>query len=201
MISKALSDIDLLQQLKGGDDKALGEIINRYGAKMLTIAKHRLESMEDAEECVQDVMVKLWNVREKLELQYTLNTYLSAAVKNKVYDILDKRHRERNKIQMYAVPFCEADSFSSEAEMIYKEMLHTVEKTVCELPEACKIIYRKRNSEGKTTEEIANELELSPKTVNRQLSIAKKKILDSLSVASYPVAFIYFFINELNNGA
>ena len=61
---KSHNDQELIQLMWNGDERILVEIYNRYWDKMLAVAFNRIGNQEEAEECVQDVLYKLWNLRE-----------------------------------------------------------------------------------------------------------------------------------------
>jgi RNA polymerase sigma factor (sigma-70 family) len=93
-VYSAHSDQELLLLIGENSERAMTEIFDRYWDKLLAVALNRLDNLEEAEECVQDVFLKLWKLRETLELKYTLYTYLSAAVRYRVLDLLDKQYRK-----------------------------------------------------------------------------------------------------------
>lgn len=187
----SLSERELLILFKDDDPVAFKEIVLRFRLRLLSVANNRLSDMDEAEECVQDVFVNLWRIRQKLNLKHSLNTYLSAAVKNRVFDMLADRYR-REKNLMQAV---DAAHFVPPADndMLYNEILSAIDNTLKLLPEKCQIIFKLSNLEGKSNVEIAEQMNLSTKSVESYLTKAKKQILAKLKIY-YPIALLSFFI-------
>ena len=99
---KRYGDQELVQLMQHGDERVLIEIYDRYWEKMLAVAFNRLGNLEEAEECVQDVLYKLWKLRHYFSLsKANLSNYLARAIRNQSFNILEQRHRERIKSESY----------------------------------------------------------------------------------------------------
>ena len=87
----------------------------------------------------------------------------------------------------------ESSQSSSETEegIDYKSVLNRVQQIVDKLPERQKEIFRKSRQEGKTTKEIAEELRLSPGTIDNYISEALKFIRSRLR--NEDLALLLFF--------
>lgn len=185
-----LSDYELLSLLKKDDQQALAEIFGRYWAKLLAIALNRLSNLEEAEECVQDVLLKLWKLRKNLELRYTLYTYLAAATRYRVLDLLDSQYRKT----MQTEPLEDHAGYimgtvTADAELLEKELIARIEEAVGQLPEKCQVVYRLSREDGLSNKHIAAELNISEKTVEAHLTKAIKNLRDGLST-SMPAIFL-----------
>lgn len=173
----------LLQRLRDGDERAMGEIFDRYWERLLAMAYHRLGNLEEAEECVQDVFVKLWNLRHKLELRYRLYTYLAAGIRYRVYDILDKQYRRQLPVGQLE-PDMDAEGeedYRADWGVLEQELLAQVEAAVYRLPAKCRLVYRLSHQEGLNNAAIASHLGIAEKTVEAHLTKANKAIKDSLN--------------------
>lgn len=89
-----LDDLNLLELLRQDDQKAFTCLYDRYWDSLLLVAFNRLELLHEAEECVQDVFVKLWKYRHGLQLTYSLNTYLHAAIRYRVLDLMASKYKK-----------------------------------------------------------------------------------------------------------
>ncbi|UKT65000.1 RNA polymerase sigma-70 factor [Pedobacter mucosus] len=176
----------LIALLRSGDELAFNQIYQRYWEKMFMLAANALESIEEAEECVQDIFCGIWLRRESLVLKYSLYTYLAVAVKYRVINILDKRYRKRKKMNDMSPHYLNIYSPSAEAPLLEKELMARLERSICELPEKCRIVYRMSREEGKTHRQIAQDLDISEKTVNNHLTKALKDISGDLNCA-FPI--------------
>ncbi|MBB5438499.1 RNA polymerase sigma-70 factor (ECF subfamily) [Pedobacter sp. AK017] len=183
------TDQELTALLRGGEPKAMTEIYNRYWDKLLAVALNRLEHLEEAEECVQDVFLKLWKLREKLELKYTLGTYLAAAVRYRVYDMFAGQHRKlkTGKETLADLEEIVPDVIGADAELLEKELIEQIEQSVRQLPEKCRIIYKLSRDENFNNKEIAAALNISEKAVEAHLTRAFKGIRKNIAVTA-PIA-------------
>lgn len=163
----------LLEKLSQGDEAAFTEIYTRFWKKLFAIAYNRLKDAEAAEDVVHDVFVSLWTNRENSEIQL-LENYLGTAVKYMVFARIRKMERER----IYAISSNAAVVMESSIEnsLHCKRILELIKTEVEQLPEKCQLVFKYSRYEGLTTRQIAETLNISPKTVENQLSKALKQL-------------------------
>jgi len=185
------TDQELVALMKQDSVQAMTELYNRYWHKLLAVAINRLSNLEEAEECVQDVFLKLWKIREQLELRYTLGTYLAAAVRYRVLDLLAQEHR---KLQLSSQSLSDLEEvlpsdLAPDAHLLEQELLDSIERSVRQLPEKCRIVYRMSREAGLSNKQIAEELQVSEKAVEAHLTRAIKSIRGNLAIAM-PIALL-----------
>ncbi|WP_165501245.1 RNA polymerase sigma factor [Pedobacter psychrodurus] len=181
---------NLLALLRSGDELAFNEIYRRNWQYVFTFAASALNNAEDTEECVQDIFCSIWLRKESLFLRYSLQTYLSAAVKYRVINILDRRYRKRQKMVQADPYYFHGFSPSPEVALLEKELVHKLELSIARLPEKCRLVYKMSRYEGKTHRQIAEELNISRKTVNNHLTKALKDLSGNL-LTTFPLFIIY----------
>ncbi|CAN5864345.1 RNA polymerase sigma-70 factor [soil metagenome] len=164
-----------LKDLREGGEKGFVCIYNAYFAKMLSIAYNYTRSEETAQELVQDVFTNLWLQREKLQIHTNLKAYLFTAMRNKVYDYLEKQ-TVRKKYEMHVVYNHAAGADTTNHEIAYKELYAQVEKELTVLPETTQKVFRLSREEGLPVPQIAQELQLSGKAVEYHLTKALKHL-------------------------
>ena len=146
-----------------------------YYSRMLRFAKEYVVFEEDAENVVQDVFLLLWEKREVLDIRISLVSYLFSLVKNRSLDYLRHKVVAEEYKQELSFKLMSLEqlnyTFSSE-EDIEKVIANAIDK----LPERCREIFLKSRIEGMKYREIAEELNISLKTVENQMNIAYKKI-------------------------
>jgi RNA polymerase sigma-70 factor (family 1) len=187
------TDTQLVLLIKEGNERAMSEIFDRYWHKLLAVALNRLDNLEDAEECVQDVFINLWKLRATLQLKYSLYTYLSAAVRYRVLDLMDKQYRKPKYAREELNDLLEisSDGAAPDSNILLNELLERIEASVKQLPEKCQIVYRMSREDGHSNKKIAEELNISEKTVEAHLTKAIKDIRDNLTVTLLVVMILF----------
>jgi len=177
------SDEVLLQTIcLNGDEKAYRLLINRYFERLLEQAQNILHCLHAAEEVVCDVFIKIWENRQRLQIRTKVRYYLHAAVRNQSIDRLRKRMRERS-FQSELVLDKEPVSLSGEDYLIERELAERIEYAVASLPPQGRHIFRLSREEGKKYREIADELNISIKTVETHMRRSLMQLRDMLNDA------------------
>lgn len=181
-VFKSLSDSELLIQLRNGREAALAEIYKRYWDKLYIVAYNRLKDAYEAEEVVQDVFFSLWKRRTDLQIQYTLNTYLSVAVKYQVINRQSRLYQRNNNIEFLNGVHEDAIE-TTQLWFDEKELKEQLDLAINQLPEKCRIVFLKSRAEGQTNASIAHELQISEKTVEAHITRALKTLKSSLQLS------------------
>lgn len=175
----AFTDQELTALLKEGNHAAFTEIYRRYWKKLFYIAGKKLNSLDEAEEVVQNIFLSLWNRRETIVITTTLAAYLTVSVKYWIIKILDKQHHQERYVQSIAKNLLD-DSTQQWLEFLdLKEML---EKYINELPEKCQLVFKMSRNQNMSQKQIAEELDISEKTVEAHLGKAIKTLRARLNL-------------------
>jgi len=168
-------------------------------SRMKKFAREYVISEDDAEDIVQDIFTELYEKYEFLDQRVNMTAYVFTAVKNRCIDNL--RHKiisqeSANRIQEeYNLTLrMKFDSLEILDDDIFKDhnLENKIEKALNNLPEKCRIIFIKHKLEGMKLKEIAEELQLSPKTIENQMTIAYKKLKEELKEI-YPVLTLFLY--------
>jgi RNA polymerase sigma-70 factor (ECF subfamily) len=163
-----------IKAVRKGDKHAFRNIFEAYYESLLCFAFRYLKSKEDAEGAVQDVFLWVWEKREEWHVDGTLRAYLFRAVKYKCLDLL--RHEKVKKKYMLEHSLSEESTVQSQAsiekEIDAAKFERIAREAIEDLPERARIIYKLSRLEGLTYHEIAEVLEISPKTVESQMARA-----------------------------
>jgi RNA polymerase sigma-70 factor (family 1) len=154
-------------------ETAFKEIYAMFWKKLFSIAYSRLNEKQEAEDVVHDVFVSLWVNRDKIEIR-SLEQYLATAVKYLILTKLKKKEHQRKYCQ--SVENSNADECVIENVVHNKHMLETVNSGIEELPEKCRLIFKCSRHDGMPVKKIAEQLSISPKTVENHLSKALKHL-------------------------
>ena len=188
-------DIELVERLQKGDVEAFDLIYEKYSGKLYAFGLKYLRSTTEAEELVQSVFLKLWENYRNLKKESSFKSYLFTIA----YNDICKLFRKRNYWQKFIDDtLYEKSQASSEIEdsIDYQSVLKRVQQIVDKLPERQKTIFLKSRQENKSTKEIAEEVGLSPGTVDNYISEALKFIRSRLHKDNLPVVLFFslFFL-------
>ncbi len=171
--SVVLSEQEIIGAIKEGNERIFEETFRKYYQSLCNYANSILKEMDEAEEVVQNLFLSIWEKRSDLEISISLKSYLYRAVHNHCLNRI-KHLKVREEYQQYAVNFYDA-SYESVSQTVMKNELETkIEEAIKKLPEQCRLIFRMSRFEELKYHEIAEQLELSPKTVENQIGKALK---------------------------
>lgn len=192
---KSYGDQELVQLMQSGDERILIEIYNRYWEKMLAVAFNRLGNQEEAEECVQDVLYKLWKLRDDFLLaKVELSNYLARAIRNQSFNVLDRRYRERLKSENYT-PGNDINLLSPERQLIIRELQQQIDNSIHALPPQCQLVFKLSREDGLSNKEIAEKLNLSENTIKSHLKKANRDIQNNMKLLTTLIFICVFFKN------
>lgn len=186
----SLSEQELVVLLRAHNHAAFTEIYKRFWDKIYVVACHRLDDDLEAEEVVQDVFFSLWKRRESLDIQHSLNTYLSAAVKYQIINRQTRHNRKNTEISSHMVANLREYSIdSTQLWFSEKELKQQLDDYIDQLPEKCRIVFKMSRESYKSNAEIAKELGVSEKNVEahitRAINILKNKLEISIPLILY----------------
>jgi len=177
-----LSDKELVDLLKSGDHAAFTEIYNRYWDKLYATAYNRLSDELEAEEAVQNIFLSLWKRKEALQLSHTLTTYLSVSVKYQIFTRLAQLKRERERIDQLKISAVEGKETTAEW-LSERELRAQIEQCINALPEKCRIVFLLSREKNLSNKQIAEELDISEKTVEGHMTKALTTLRGSLNIS------------------
>jgi RNA polymerase sigma-70 factor (ECF subfamily) len=165
---------ELLFRLKNGDMLAFDRVYELYSHKLFSFVFKILKNETEADDIVQEVFVKIWESRYKLEDYKLLNSYIFTIAYNNSIDLIRKRINNskylehlRNSSVVYPTP-------NSISELEFSELNTQAEKLIANLPERQKQVYLLHREEGLTYPEIAEKLGISKNTVENHMVKALK---------------------------
>ncbi len=190
MLGRFSSDNELIENLRKGDVEAFDLVYEKYAGKLYAFSLKYLKSVEETEELVQSVFLKLWENQAKLKKETSFKSYLFTIAYNEICNLFRRRKYQQKFIAQITSENQEA-SDSSEKQLDYQSVLQQIEQIVGKLPEKQRIVFIKSRMEDKSTKEIASELGFSPGTVDNYLSEALKFIRNNLKDSH--LALLLFF--------
>jgi RNA polymerase sigma-70 factor (ECF subfamily) len=170
-----LDDKQLLDLLKTGDEGAFTELYHRYWKLLFAVAANKLQSASEAQEVVQDIFLDIWNRRQVIDISSKLSSYLSVALKYKVINLLARKDKERQYVQVESSSLKFWDR-STEQQLSFDELKERLAKHVSQLPDQCRLVFELSREQGLSRKEISAQLRISEKTVEAHLTKALRRL-------------------------
>lgn len=167
-----------------GNEQCLAELYKIFSKRLHHFARAITRSAETAEEVVEDVFVKLWSNRARINEIENLTVYLYVSVKNRSLNAISQKATE-----LIRAPFDDLDIEAGQVTtdpynlLVTAEMMKRMQQAVDNLPPRCKMIFKLVREDGLKHREVAEILNISLNTVDVQMAIAIKKICTELQVS------------------
>jgi RNA polymerase sigma-70 factor, ECF subfamily len=169
-----------VERIRVGDSAAFEALFRTYHAALCAFAYRYLGERDLAEEMVQEVFLFVWERRETWQVRTSAKSYLFTAVRNAAVSYLRHervvRRRETEALQLLEVP-CESADF----EVTAAETTAAIQRAIARLPERCRLVFTLHREQGLTYAEVADVLDISPKTVEVQMGRALKSLRKALA--------------------
>jgi RNA polymerase sigma-70 factor (family 1) len=180
-MDSSFKNIDYLavKSLQQGDVKAFDELYNKYSQRLYNFSFKYLKSPEEAEEVVQEVFLYIWDKKEGLKPDNSFNAYIFTIAYNIIKKFFIKKLRD-NEFKDDLIYSLLKQENNLDKIIDYKFLLEKVESIIHLLPKKRKEIFLKRKYDGFSVRQIAEELGISPNTVENQLASAQKQIQNEL---------------------
>lgn len=185
----------LVRQLSKGNLMAFNTLYKEYSGRLFRFAFGYLKSEDEAEELVQEVFTIIWEKRSDLKEEHSFKSFLFTIA----FNIIRKHFRTKAHLSEYmkSVPGDNPDMQTSQL-VTYDSLYQYITKLVEQMPLRRKEIFVKSRFEGLSIKEIAEELKISHKTVENQLTAALKFIRTKLNRESLPLyLFFVLFVSEI----
>lgn len=175
----------LLQQLQGNEVAAFDALYDKYWGAVYTAAYKRLKDANYAKDITQDIFLQLWHRRHELEIE-NLSAYLYTSVRNNVLKWMEKEQRITPIPEL--LDQTNASKDAADAKLLRKEFMIKYENLINTLTSSQQQIFRMRYQLDLSTAEIAEQLNVSRKTVQNQLGKSMANLRELLG----PAYFVYY---------
>ena len=179
-MTQYLDDKLIIKNLKEGDVLSFDNIYKKYNKKVYYFALSYLKNKEEAEDVVQDVFMNLWKYRDQINEYYVFSKYLFKITYNETCKKFRKQASDKKHLGEVLQNFTLEDN-STNLDIEYNNLLETANLVIEKLPSRQKKIFLLSKKEQLTNEQIAQQLNISKKTVENYLAKAKTSFKKSLS--------------------
>ncbi|SEC53904.1 RNA polymerase sigma-70 factor, ECF subfamily [Maribacter dokdonensis] len=152
-------------------------IVLPFKDKLFRMAKRLLVSTEEAEDATQEILIKLWSKKNKMESYNNVEAFAMTMTKNFCLDRL--KSKQAGNLKLVHSNYTDS-STSLQSELEAKDSIDWVERIMAELPEQQKMVLQLRDVEQYEFEEIEKLLDMKPTAIRVALSRARKTVREKL---------------------
>ena len=193
----------MIEQSKSKDNKLANKYFQEfyisYAADMIAFAR-RFVDETTAEDIVHDIFLNIWDQKSTIMVEKELHNYLLSMVKNACFDYLKHKKvsetflsKAEHQLKIEELEYYEY----SENEYSENHNLQAIYSSIEKLPPKCKVIFEKAYIEKQKSAEIAEEMNISVRTVETHVYNALKIIRNNLKVLKLIFAIIIFTTSTL----
>lgn len=171
-----MSDNQLVEQVKRGNNQAFEEIVSRYSDKAYSLANRMCRNDEDAEEVLQDVFVTVHRKLQSFEGKSSFSSWLYRVTVNASLMKLRKRRQEKALsiedaivAEEHSLAMACKETYQTDRDTLRKEIFLALEKAIAGLPEDYRPVYILRDVDGLSSREVSKILGLSIPAVKSRL--------------------------------
>lgn len=190
---------ELKHKIIFGDKSSFENVYRYYYPRLVYFARQYLFDVEVSKNIVQDVFTELWAKRDTLRSDTNLNAWLFTVTKNKSLKVISHLKSQQNydnhiKMRLLEVNYKSLADFDT-SNLIFEELQSQIQTALEKLPPACRKVFEMSRFEDKKNKEIAEELNLSLKTVEAQISKALRSLRNDLK-DYLPLFYILFLFQK-----
>lgn len=168
------SEGELIRRAQAGDSAAFDQLIRRHGGLVLGLARRVVRHRQDAEDVAQEAFLRLYRFIDRVDPARSLEPWLVRVTLNAA-----RSHRSRNPSQGEEALEGEwaGKARGPEAALTAGEIRGALATALAGLPEREREVFILRDVQGLEVMVIAEALDLSPVTVRRQSTSARRKVV------------------------
>lgn len=181
------TDAELVARVRSGDERAFDLIYSTHWLRLYNVARRITEDDAVAQDIIQDTFVSFWEKGCHKNI-ISIEAYLYQTVKFRCFMHLRSGSIAKKHIQHFNRIVSSA-SFEQEYET--REMEEILRRSIDHLPERCREVFYLSRIQSLSNKKIAEKLQISPKTVENQITKALKHL--RLSMEKLTIFILLFF--------
>ena len=168
-------DSHLIRNLRSGYEEAFRELYHRFAERIFYFSLRYLRTKEDAEGITQDVFLKIWENRQTLNPDLSLDAYIFTIAKNTLFNKNRKKIHEQAYLD-YLKRHLDTCYDKTENDILLNEVKNCIDQAMEQLPQKRRKIFHLSRFECLSYREISLRLNISEKTVEAQIRLALKTV-------------------------
>ncbi|SOD17705.1 RNA polymerase sigma factor [Pedobacter xixiisoli] len=172
----------ILLQLKEGSQLAFENLYHRYSKRLYWKLQKLVHDEDQADEILQDLFLKVWERRDQINIEQPFEAYLHRIAQRMAVDYFRKLERQSKLYESYRTVTTELTENVEEL-FAAKETQNLLNDAISQLPEQRRRAFKLCKIEGKSHQEAAEIMNISPNTVHNHLvksvSFLKERLANS----------------------
>lgn len=195
-----VEDTQLNVRLKEGNPFAFEELFKQTFPRLLGYCRLFVHDQAQSNDLVQECFVKLWEKRSTIKPSQSVESLLFVMLRNRCLNYLRDQKMQRNDQNIGFIDenelqhLYQLDFTGKEEKSLEEKLIVAIQQSIEKLPEKRKLVFTKTKIEGKKNKEVADELGISVKSVEKHLHQAKEQIREEVllkfPLLSVLIAFI-----------
>ena len=185
----------IIEGIQRGDEEAYKSLFLKYYAQLVVFARKVVVDDDLARELVQDVFVTFYEKRTELNIHTSLKAHMYQSVRNRCLNQIKHNKIRRDHHANIFIEKKEEEAFV-EDKLQETELEQRIYSIVKSLPDQCRKIFEMSRFEGTSNQEIADQLSLSKRTVETQISKALKVLRKQLVHYLNAILWLLIYLNN-----
>jgi RNA polymerase sigma-70 factor (ECF subfamily) len=188
-----VTDSEFVAGMRKSDEAAFETVFRSYYERLCNYANTMLYDVDEAEEVVQNTFLTLWEQRDSIEIHTSVKSYLYRAVHNSCLNRI--KHNKVKQMHGEHVRYNMESSVEGTSQMVIgKELEQQINAAIESMPQQCRTVFVLSRFENLTYAEIAEQLKISIKTVEKHMVKALKILRERLK--DYLPLLLWLLINK-----
>jgi RNA polymerase sigma-70 factor (family 1) len=184
---RTYNERDLLAGLQRGKSSAFLELYNKYHPAIYHYVLRFVKVPAIAEDVLQDVFLKIWEIRKRIDPDLSFKAYLYRISRNSVFKLMKKMAADES-LRLQIMRQLQQNVTNADIEILWQEYEKMFNLAIARLPLQRQKVFRLCREQGKTYEQTAAELGISRNTVKEHMVLAMKFIKNHFHHFDIPLA-------------
>jgi RNA polymerase sigma-70 factor (ECF subfamily) len=178
------SDSDILKLIKEDQDKGISLLFKQYYPLVCETIFYMIKDKNLAEDIGQDVFHEFWKKKDRININTSIKAYLKRSAINKTLNHINKKKLDTKEIDNENL--WKSKEENAQGILETKELETKIHSLIEKLPPKCREVFMLSRFAEMTYQEIADQMEISTKTVENQISKALKSLREGLKTIKKP---------------
>lgn len=189
------NDKELFLLIAEGDEQAFSQLFGLYAHRLYPFLYRIVKSQWEAEEFIQETMLRVWLHRDKLHEIEHPQAWIYRIATNLALSFLEKELLQR-KVTADIQATIQTERAGVEESLSFKKLQESIRSAIEQLPPQRRLIFELSREKGMTRAKIAQQFNISEKTVKNTINAALRSIREYLQRAGHLLFLLYCLLLE-----